>query len=157
MWGQEAKVRGLFLSIACEAEFFFDRITSKCEEDDGSKRESLKLELPFEMGAKLNRCTRALSSYNKTYYNFFKTIFDDFEKLVKYRNMLAHGRAKFDEAKTDKSYIIFNWIEGKKSKRAIRELKIEVMPFVKEMEKYRQHVFQLYKLHAKLSEEQGEE
>ncbi len=157
MWGQEAKVRGLYLSVACEIEFFIDIITSKCEEADGTKREALKLDMPYEMGAKLKRCKTALSAYNISYHNFFKTVFDDFEQLVKYRNMLAHGRASFDQEKIDKSYILFNWIEGPKSKRMRNELKIEVMPFLRDMEKYRQQVFQLYKLHAKLSEERGNE
>ena len=157
MWGQEAKVRGLYLSVACETEFFLDRITSKCEEIDGTKRELLKLDLPYEMGSKLKRCRTVLRQYNVNYYNFFKPVFDNFDKLVKYRNMLAHGRAGFDEMKNDKSYIIFNWIEGSKSTRERKELKIEVMPFIRDMEIYRQQVFQLYKLDAKLSEERGEE
>lgn len=157
MWGQEAKVKGLYLSIACECEFFMDLITSKCEEPDGSKRECLKLNLPYEMGAKLKRCINALSAYNVGYYNFFKTTFDEFGDLVKYRNMLAHGRAEFDEHKKDTSFIIFNWIEGAKPNRIRNTKRIEVMPFLREIEKWRQLVFNLYKLHAKLCEERGEE
>ncbi len=157
MWGQEAKVRGLYLSIACECEFFMDIITSKCEEADGTKREALKLSMPYELGAKLKRCRTALSAYNLKYYNFLQGMFNDFEQLAKYRNMLAHGRASFDKAKIDRSFIIFDWIEGSKSNRVRNQLRIEVKPFVKDMESYRKQIFQLYKLHAKLCEERGDE
>ena len=125
MLGQESKIRGLYLSIACEAEFFMDRIISKCEEIDTSKRDVLILSLPYEMGAKLKRCRTSITKYNIYYYNFFQPVFDQFEKLVKYRNMLAHGHANFDKTKSDKSYIIFDWIEGKKSNRERKLLKID--------------------------------
>ena len=55
MFGLEAKVRGLYLTIACDFEKIMSDIIVNCEESDGSKRELLRLKIFFEMGKKLKK------------------------------------------------------------------------------------------------------
>ena len=151
MFGLESKVRGLYITLACDFEKVMTEIIVMCEGDDPSKRDDLELKIPFEMGKKLQRCKRELIKYNPAYYNHFIPEFEAVEELVKYRNMLAHGFSQYDENKLDKDFITFSWIE--KGKKKID--KIKVYPFIKKIEKYTKHIFLLYTLHAKISEERG--
>ncbi len=149
MFGLESKVRGIYMTIACDFEKVMTEIISMCEEDDLSKRNDLELKIPFEMGKKLQRCKRELIKYNPAYYNHFIPQFEAIEELVKYRNMLAHGFSEYDENKLDKSFIIFSWLE--KGKKKIE--KILVLPFIKKIEKYSKDISLFYTLHAKISQE----
>lgn len=151
MFGLESKVRGLYLTVACDFEKTMTEIISMCEEPDVDKRSSLELKLRYEMGKKLERCKAAVINYNIVYYNHFIPQFEVIESLLKYRNMLAHGFSYYDDKKTDKKYISFSWSEKGKLKTDT----IEVMPFVKSIEEYRKHIWLFYTLHAKIAEEVG--
>ncbi len=161
MYGFEAKVRGLYLTIACDIERMMCDVIAKCEVEAEIEREAFKLKLPFEMGAKLKRCKEALEKYNKAYFDFFIPQFDAIEQLCKYRNMLAHGFSEYDDNKVDKTFIIFKWVEsavknpGEKTERVSKTEKILIRPFINQMNHYRDHVLQFMKLIAKLSEERG--
>ena len=151
MFGLEAKVRGLYLTIACDFEKIMSDIIVKCEEPDGSKREALRLKIAFEMGKKLKRCEQELLKYNSAYYNHFIPQFEAIKELLKYRNMLAHGFSQYDPQKIDKSFITFIWVE--KGKERIDN--INVKPFIKNILHFRDHISLFYTLHAKICEERG--
>ncbi len=158
MLGLESKVRGIYLSVATECEFFMDRTIAKCEESDPTKRETLKLKLPLEMGGKLERCIAALTLYNHDYYTTYKSIFDEIAELSIYRNMLAHGYAKFDIHEKDTSFMDIVWIEKFKNTPRVRKSKtIVIKPFLKGFLKYRQTVFKFWELDKLLIQERGEE
>ena len=151
---KEANVRGVYLSIACDMEFLMDDIIAKCEIDNQDERQEFRERkiIQLEMGKKLGRCIKSLSEYrNGIYYKKFSTQFDIIEKLVHYRNLMAHGYSEYDEKKIDKSFIVFRNIDkGKKN-----EEKIEIMPFLINMEEYRSNLMRLLDLTSILSAERG--
>lgn len=151
MFGLESKLRGLYMTLACDFEKVMTDIIIMCEEDDPSERNNLELKIPFEMGKKLQRCKRELIKYNPAYYNHFIPQFEAIEELLKYRNMLAHGFSEYDDKKLNKSFIIFSWIERGKKKID----KIQVLPFIRKIEKYSKDISLLYTLHAKILEERS--
>ncbi|MEO8861458.1 MAG: hypothetical protein ABI358_08550 [Ginsengibacter sp.] len=151
MFGSEAKVRGLFITVACDFDVVISHMIMKCEEPDKEKRDALFMRLPYEMGKKLNRCKKALKAYNEGYYNRFLVEFDAMKELLKYRNMLAHGYSQFDEKQLDDSFIIFNWIE----KGKLKIDKIALIPFYKNILRFRKHLSNLYELHAAIVQERG--
>ena len=156
MFGFESKVRGIYLTVACDFENLMSDVIAICEEVDPSKRSLNRLNHPFEMGAKLTRCKKALKEYNKKYFDFFMPQFEVIEKLCKYRTMLAHGFSEYDDNKLDNTFLIFHWvIKEKRNENKMRTEKILIKRFILEIESYRKHVLQFMKLHAKLSEERG--
>lgn len=155
MYEQEAKVRGLYLTVCCDVERILSDIMAKCELDDISLREHYKSYLPFEMGAKLKMCKDVLERYNAEYYKFFTPEFEAFEELLKYRDMLAHGFTDYDDNQQDKTFIDFYWVTGTKKNRIWNKEKVIIKPFVMKMLKYREHVMQLMKLLSALSNERG--
>ena len=158
MYGQESKVRGLYLTISCDIERLLCDLIAKCEIDNPNERNEFKLTLPFAMGAKIVRCKDALGEYNIEYFNFVEPDFKEIELLLKYRNMLAHGFSEYDDNKFDNSFIIFNWIEKDiNNKRVHQTEKIMVMPFIMKMKEYRNNVWKFMQLHHRLTEERGEE
>ena len=153
MFGREAKVRGLYLTVACDFEKILSDITLRCEEPDISKRDILKLKLPSEMGKKLERCKLALQNYNLSYYNHFISQFEVTKELLPYRNMLAHGFSLYDPEKSDESFITFIWFERGKE----RIDKIDISSFMQKIEHFRKHISLLYTLHSKIHDERGDE
>jgi hypothetical protein len=155
MFGLESKVRGLYLTVACDFENLMSDVIAICEETDISQRSINRLKHPYEMGAKLERCKKAVEDYNKVYFKFFIPEFEVIGKLVKYRTMLAHGFSEYDNNELDKTYIIFNWVIKENGKKEMKEEKIIINPFIKEIVTYRKHVFQFMKLHATLEGERS--
>jgi len=151
MFEAEAKIRGLFITVTCDFDIIISQIIVKCEEPVISKRDSLRLKLPFETGKKLERCKIDLNGYNSSYYNHFLPELEAMEELLKYRNMLAHGYSQFDENKLDESYINFVWIEKGKFKIE----KIILRPFYQNVHRFRKHLENMYKLHYTLTQELG--
>ena len=154
MLGQESKLRGLYLAVSCEAEFFMSRIMSMIEAGINDRHAKF-ISLPFEMGAKLKRCKKCLQDYNLAYYNFYEPQFDIITELVGYRNMLAHGHSSFDENEVDTSYLTITWVEGASGNRSLKSLRIDIMPMITKFEKYSKLIFELYKLDAVLVRETG--
>lgn len=153
MFGFESKVRGIYLTVACDFENLMSDVIAICEEADVSLRGDNRLNHPFEMGAKLKRCKKALEVYNKEYFDFFMPEFNAIEKLCKYRTMLAHSFSEYDNQELDKTFIIFHWVVNDNGKKEMKEEKILIAPFIKEILVYRKHVFQFMKLHAALEGE----
>lgn len=153
MFGFESRVRGIYLTVACDFENLMSDIISICEESDALLRSENRLNHPFEMGAKLKRCKKALKAYNEEYFNFFTPEFNAIEKLCKYRTMLAHGFSEYDTQKLDNTFIIFHWVVNDNGKKEMKEEKILIESFIKEILVYREYVFQFMKLHAALEKE----
>jgi len=149
MFGLEAKVRGLYLTLACDFEKVMVETIALCEEPDDSKRQAFMIKMPFEMGKKLKMFKKSVMKYNKSYYNHFLPQFKIIGELVKYRNMLAHGFSQYDTNKSDKSFIIFEW----QHKGKLKSDRIEVKPFMNKILDYRIHIGLIYTLHAKIAEE----
>jgi hypothetical protein len=156
MFGFESKVRGIYLTVACDFENLMSDVIAICEEVNISQRSINRLTHPFEMGAKLKRCKKALETYNNEYLIFFMPEFNVIEKLCKYRTMLAHGFSEYDNKKLDKTFIIFNWVIKQNGKNEMKSEKIFIKLFIDEIDIYRRHVLQFMKLHAKLEEERQE-
>ena len=155
MMGIESKVRGIYLTASCDFERLMSDIIAVCEETDKQKVEGNKLKQPLEIGAKLDRCLKAVENHNKTYIELFATEFSIIEKLCYYRTILAHGFSEYDENKKDESYIIFNWVYKNGNKRELRSEKIIVRPFIMEINNYRKNIFEFMKLHAYISIDKG--
>ena len=151
MFGAEAKVRGLFITISCDFDITISHMIAKMEEPEISKRDSVLLKLPYETGKKVKRCKDNLKKYNIDYYNKFLPEFTAMEELLKYRNMLAHGYSQLDENQKDESYIDFICIE----KGKYRIDRITLKPFYKNILRFRKHLTNLYELHYTLSQERG--
>jgi hypothetical protein len=156
MFGFESKIRGLYLTVACDYEFFMVRIIAMCQVQDITKREAFKLSLPYEMGAKLKILKESVENYNINYYAFFKTHFDIISELVFYRTMLAHGFSQYDDNKVDESFIDFSWIEGPKNNRLKRTERIVIKSFLMDIDRYRLNLLEFMKLDAVLVNERGE-
>ena len=164
MFEREAKVRGLYLTVSCDFERVLSDIAAKCaiEENSQPLRDGFRIKLPFEMGAKLDKCIEILKAYNEGYYNQYKEQFDVIKELSIYRTMLAHGFSHYDEAKQDDTTLYFTWIEviddenGKKLRRLRRDT-ITFQPFVLRMLHYKEHILTLVDLVLKLREERGNE
>ena len=77
MFGLESKVRGIYLTVACDFENLMSDVIAICEEANASKKNINRLKQPFEIGAKLKRCKKAVEEYNKDYFDFFKPEFQD--------------------------------------------------------------------------------
>ena len=153
MLEKEAKVRGIYISVSCHVETVMLALIAVCEEPVVSKRKKLILSIPYPMGNKFDRCKKAVKTYNPNYYEVFNAQFKAIEYLIKSRNMLCHGQSNFDANRKDKSFIDFTWInEGKE-----RVDRIVVGEYINMLKPYFfDHVYKLYTLHAKISEERGE-
>lgn len=70
MMGAESRVRGIYLSVACDFENLMSDIIAICEESDKDNLEDNRLKQPLEIGAKLKRCKAVVEIHNKKYYDF---------------------------------------------------------------------------------------
>ena len=112
MQDQEAKVRGIYLCVACDFERIMEHIILACEIDNKDDREAFRVKKlsHLTMGGKLGRFKKTVRKYNKEYFDSYNSVMKSIKKLIHYRNMLAHGLASYDENKADYSYIIFDWV-----------------------------------------------
>jgi hypothetical protein len=151
---KEANVRGVYISIACDFERMMADIIANCEIVNSAGRLEYKRKYinSLEMGKKVGRCEKVLKAYrNGIYYNKFSSQLNTLSGLVYYRNMLAHGYSNFDTNQKDMSFIIFeNTIKGK----TVLE-KIEVQPFLMQMELHRANIMQMMNLAFILSIERS--
>ena len=60
MFGFESRVRGIYLTVACDFENLMSDVIAICEEADSSQRIINRLNHPFEMGAKLKSVRKHL-------------------------------------------------------------------------------------------------
>lgn len=151
MFEAEAKVRGLFITVSCDFDMVVSHIIAKCEEPEPSKRDTLILKLPYEIGKKLKRCKKDLEKYSNDYYIKYLPEFEAMEELLMYRNMLAHGFSQYDENKIDESFIIFIWKDEGKFKFD----KVILRPFYQNIIRFRKHLSTLYELHYTMTQERG--
>lgn len=149
----EASVRGVYISIACDVERIMEDMIAQIEIDNPKDRLSFKMRkiCGLEMGMKLQRLDDGLKAYNARYYKYYKNELNIIRELVGYRNLLAHGYSDYDDNKVDKRFITFTNIY--RNKKDV--VKIEVEPFLFQMEKYREGLKKLMTLTITLYNERA--
>lgn len=146
----ECHVRGVYLSIACDYEQLMEDVIALCESDQVSrpinngsiKRYCIKYLTHLTMGKKLGRLSKKLKAYNEEYFNSLSEQFKIMDKLVEYRNILAHGYSNYDEKQLDTSFIIFEHVD----KGKLNTSNVSIKPFLLAYEHYRQCLNKLMEL-----------
>ena len=150
----EAKLRGAYLSMACDIEFMLVDVICICLVKDEADRKAVKVILLENamMSKKIALTRKAIKRYNLGYYDGYKGCLNTFEEFNEWRNMFAHSRIKGDPEERDLSFMIFEYIK----KGEIVEQREEFDPLYKKLLGYAAAIMKFSELIVIIYTERGQ-
>ncbi len=142
MKAMDAKLRGMYLSLACDVERIMDDIITVCEIREKGLRLKYKKDkiMGLEMGKKVYKCQNSLIKHREDLFEIYSPYLETIEQLVVYRNIMAHGYSEYSQKK-DGIITYFN-----KEKHNIVKYEIDPIEFFKNIKEFGKCLRQLFEL-----------